>query len=296
MVSTLLLNPISYLAIAAILLVGVPHGGLDGAVARRSGWPQHRTAWLSFHAVYIGLAALVAWLWWLAPLTSLIVFLGISAFHFGSSDICHIESPSHPRAWPALTANAGLVTIAIPTFQAGTVGPLFTVLVGFENSIWLLAQIQNIFLPWMLTVFGFVIYALWVPQWRVVLANLLFLIILAYSLPPLVSFALYFCCWHSRRHLQRTWRSLPVDHRRRCGREALLYSLMAYSAGALFLLWYKSQGLESLSELSSAIIQLTFIGLAALTVPHMLLVDFFDKAPLSLSHPQPTTIRDYKDA
>ena len=29
-----------YIAMAAMLLIGVPHGGLDGAVARRIGWPM----------------------------------------------------------------------------------------------------------------------------------------------------------------------------------------------------------------------------------------------------------------
>jgi hypothetical protein len=29
-----------YWALAAILLAGVPHGGFDGAVARRTGWSQ----------------------------------------------------------------------------------------------------------------------------------------------------------------------------------------------------------------------------------------------------------------
>mgnify|MGYP000010911358 FL=1 len=33
-------------AIGAVLLVGVPHGGLDGAVARRIGWPKGALAWM----------------------------------------------------------------------------------------------------------------------------------------------------------------------------------------------------------------------------------------------------------
>jgi len=40
-------------ALIAVLLLGVPHGGLDGAVARRVGWPTGWRAWLSFHAAYV---------------------------------------------------------------------------------------------------------------------------------------------------------------------------------------------------------------------------------------------------
>ena len=59
-------NP-SFLAIAAILLFGVPHGGLDGAIARRVGWPSGYFYWILFHAAYLILAAAVALLWWLYP-------------------------------------------------------------------------------------------------------------------------------------------------------------------------------------------------------------------------------------
>ena len=47
---------LDYLSIAAILLIGVPHGGLDGAVARRVGWPNSIRAWVTFHFSYILIA------------------------------------------------------------------------------------------------------------------------------------------------------------------------------------------------------------------------------------------------
>ena len=36
-------------AIGAIIFIGVPHGGLDGAVARRIGWPNGMMAWIGFN-------------------------------------------------------------------------------------------------------------------------------------------------------------------------------------------------------------------------------------------------------
>ena len=69
------LSNVSFLAIAAILLIGVPHGGLDGAVARRVGWPNGILPWVLFHLIYLLLAARVAGLWWLYPLPSLMFFL-----------------------------------------------------------------------------------------------------------------------------------------------------------------------------------------------------------------------------
>jgi len=264
-------NP-SFLAIAAILLFGVPHGGLDGAIARRVGWPSGYFHWILFHAAYLILAAAVALLWWLYPLANLIFFLTISAFHFGSSDIRAIDAPTTPRAWLPLAAHGGLVAIAIPALQSAAVQPLFGVLIGADNARWLLAQIDYLLLPWAACVLLYALYSFYQPRWRLSVVNLVLLIGLAYALPPLVSFALYFCLWHSRTHMVRIWRSIAMEERARSARETIIYSALAYAAGALYLV-VQSNSAAIDSELTPALLQLTFIGLAALTVPHMLLVD-----------------------
>lgn len=269
-----LLSNLSLIAIAAILLIGVPHGGMDGAIARRAGWPAGMLPWILFHLVYLLLAVSVAVLWWLYPLPSLIFFLAISALHFGSSDIRHISAPSSGDAWLPLLAHSGLVVIAIPGFQSGAVEPLFAVLVGDDNSLWLLQQIDNLLLPWAILLFSYSIYSLFQPRWRWTLLNLALLTLLAYLLPPLVSFALYFCLWHSRTHMLQTWRAIALEQRRRSVIETLVYSLLAYIAAAIFFVLQTDTG--SASGITPTLLQLTFVGLAALTVPHMLLVDFIN--------------------
>ncbi|MGB0450115.1 MAG: Brp/Blh family beta-carotene 15,15'-dioxygenase [Porticoccaceae bacterium] len=265
-----LLSNTSLIAIAAILLIGVPHGGLDGAVARRAGWPSGTVPWILFHLTYLLLAAAVVGLWWLYPLPSLVFFLLISALHFGSSDIRHISPPFTRAAWLPLLAHGGLVAIAIPAFQSSAVEPLFAVLVGADNSVWLLKLIDQLLLPWAACLFFYLIYAAYQPRWQRALCNLSLLIALAYLLPPLVSFALYFCLWHSRSHMQRIWKGIAQDQRRRSAIETLIYSLLSYAAAALFFVLHSDAAETS----APSLVQLTFIGLAALTVPHMFLVDF----------------------
>ena len=137
-------------AIGAVLLVGVPHGGLDGAVARRIGWPKGALAWMGFNLSYVLLAGLVAWIWWQWPILSLSVFLIISALHFGASDIALTESSSAEKSfmrWLPLITHGGLVCIAIPNFQAIAVQPLFTLLVGDIGAAMLINGIGMLFLP-----------------------------------------------------------------------------------------------------------------------------------------------------
>lgn len=252
-------------AVAAILILGVPHGGLDGAIARRTGWPAGTVSWLGFHLGYIGLAALVTGLWWLFPLPSLALFLLISGLHFGASDIA--DSGSHWLPW---LAHGGLVCIAIPSLQADLVEPLFAILAGTDNAVLLMAFLTGLFIPWAVICAIYCGFAYRRAAYRRPLLGLLLMIALASQLPPLVSFALYFCLWHSRGHMLRLWQSLDSTERRRSALEAAIYTSMAWASAALIYNY-----LDDTAALS--LIQLTFIGLAALTLPHMLLVDFADR-------------------
>lgn len=253
------------IAVAAILLLGIPHGGLDGAIARRSGWPAGLVPWLSFHLVYIALAALVTALWWLFPLPSLALFLLISGLHFGASDIA-----DHGSHWLPWLAHGGLVCIAIPSLQPDLVEPLFAMLAGADNARLLMDFLTVMLIPWAIICTAYCGYAYVNAAYRKPLVDLLLLIMLVSLLPPLISFALYFCLWHSRGHMLRLWRSLEATERRRSAQEAAAYTLLAWISAALIFYYLNDTATLSL-------IQLTFIGLAALTLPHMLLVDFADR-------------------
>ena len=89
-------------------------------------------------------------------------------------------------------------------------------------------------------------------------------------LPPLVGFSLYFCGVHTPRHLARVWLAISEDGRSRTKvlTLALVFTLASWIAGGLSLC------LVSAAEtIDGAILRVVFIGLAALTVPHMILVD-----------------------
>jgi Brp/Blh family beta-carotene 15,15'-monooxygenase len=259
------LNAFDMIAIGAILLLGVPHGSLDGAVARRIGWPAGLMPWLGFHLAYITLAALVAVLWWLFPLPSLVIFLLLSALHFGASDISDIGSD-----WLPWITHGGFVCIMIPSFQAASVETIFAVLVGGLNANLVMMGIGYLLLPWILCFIGYCVFAYVRPQYRKSLLNLTILLVLASMLPPLISFSLYFCFWHSRGHLLRLWGSLEHADRNRSLREAASYTILAWLSLGIIFYFLKGSATASL-------IQLTFIALAALTLPHMLLVDYADK-------------------
>ena len=262
------MTSLDYIAIAAVLIIGVPHGGLDGALARRVGWAPNLAGWLTFHIAYVAIAALVTIIWWWFPATSLGVFLLISAVHFGVSDIRHIMQLGKNH-WLPVLAHGGLVAIAIPAFHTEEVVAIFAILVGDSGTQSLISIIEAALKPYLMIVTTYFLYSIRADEWRITAANLVVLLLIAYWAAPLVSFAVYFCLWHSRSHTLRIWHSIDAIHRRRCLLEAAAYSILAWLTAAVCFWYFKMTP-------DAALIQLTFIGLAALTVPHMLLVDFAD--------------------
>jgi Brp/Blh family beta-carotene 15,15'-monooxygenase len=250
-----------FAALAAIFLFGVPHGGFDAAIARRNGWSMSGPlSWVTFHLAYIAIAIIVAFLWWWFPLVS-----------FGASDITEVGTD-----WLPWLAHGGLIPIAIPSLNSEAVRPIFGILTGSDEAAdVLLSIIQLLFIGWIICCVGYGFFCLHKKQYGKPLVGLVIMIAIIGLLPPLVSFALYFCLWHSRGHILRLWDSLQQGKRLAAAQEAITYTLLSWLT-AVSVFFYLS------GPLTDIMLQLTFIGLAALTWPHMILVDYMDRRRATL--------------
>ena len=103
--------------------------------------------------------------------------------------------------------------------------------------------------------------------WRVV-TELLALLLLFWQLPPLAAFALYFALLHAPRSILLLPPLLPGLAGRQWLAAALWPTALSLAAALLALGWL--QRLEGVA-LEQSLVQVLFIGLAALTLPHVLL-------------------------
>jgi Brp/Blh family beta-carotene 15,15'-monooxygenase len=240
-----------------VVLFGLPHGALDPWIAEKIGFGRTPGQAITFNLAYLAVAVAVVLVWLWVPTLSLLVFLAISAWHFSGD-----WEGSLTRPWRLC---AGLLLLLMPIgFHTETVASLFSHLSGQSGA----DLARTLSLPgWFLgsVMLGLIGWAAWLRHWICVLEFAL-LLALAYLTTPLVYFALYFCLLHSPRHLLGLFRAANTREYPRLMRMMLTYTVATLLlASVLWWLW-------SAQPLDSLILRLVFIGLAAVTVPHMMLI------------------------
>ena len=254
------LSPQLELIVVAVLIVvlGVPHGALDTIFAKQLYGIRTLSGWLQFSLLYLLLAALVVGLWLWQPGLFLLGFLAISAAHFSGD-------PLQGAPWPARLFYGGSV-ILLPTIgHAQEIGRLFGLLVGDATAAPLVPWLRWLAWPWLV---GLALASLWQTRhdfWTAL--EMAAAGILAIVAPPLVSFVVFFCGMHSARHILRTMNFSGRSSWRYVAGAALLPMAGVLAGSALAWVFLRDTALDA------RVVQVVFVGLAALTVPHMVLVE-----------------------
>ncbi|KAF3996894.1 Brp/Blh family beta-carotene 15,15'-dioxygenase [Glaciimonas immobilis] len=245
---------------APILLLGVPHGALDTVFAEELHGVHGLRGWFRFALAYLGAALLVLLAWQYAPQLSLAGFLLLSALHF-SGDL----APGTRFMARLLYGGAFILLPAL--LHASEMARLFAFLVSPQGAAALAGVLHELSGPWLLAT-AVAAACQKRTHWLtgVEMAAAAALALLA---PPLLAFAVFFCIMHSARHIVRTWHYVGAraESATRLGRAALLPMLGTLVLGGTAAYWMRAQPIEA------GLMRLLFVGLAALTVPHMALVE-----------------------
>ena len=261
-----LLDIASVVALLFVVLIGLPHGAFDGAIANHLGAGRSFATTAKFIASYCAAAALVIAIWIMFPAVTLALFLIISMIHFGRGDA---SAKSGPVFMTQVLLHGGLPIFGIIYFQQSSVIPLFDALTnGASDLAVLISKIMVPLLGLMAGLYGLMAFR--DASLRARFAEFILLAVVIAILPPLVSFALYFCIIHTGRHMRRIWHVLASTiSPKGLYRQAAGFTLASWLVGGAAFLWLE------IGDLDAALLQVVFIGLAALTVPHMILVDGF---------------------
>jgi Brp/Blh family beta-carotene 15,15'-monooxygenase len=243
---------------ALILVLGVPHGAMDTLFAQRLYGLRTAWDWTRFTAGYLVLAGLVVAAWAWAPTAFLVGFLLISVAHFSGD-------PAEGTPWVSRILYGGAVLVLPAGLHQAEMSGLFGQLVGPESASAVMPVLGWLVWPWALGL----IVAIGERSVRDRLTAFEFAAVgmLAFVAPPLLAFTLFFCGMHGARHILRAFRYSGRDSWRFLGLVVLL-PMIGVGLGSAAA-WHFLQD----APLDARVVQVVFVGLAALTVPHMVLVE-----------------------
>ena len=244
-----------------VATLGLPHGALDPLIARRAGLWRTPLGFAGFNLGYLAIVALVVGVWLLAPTPSLVGFLVVSGIHFGAD--------WNGGRSVVLRSLTGVGLLTLPAFaHHDEVSGIYRTLAGSGGGV--VADVQLWLGP--VAIVAMLIGAALALRRRPTDAlEILLAAILALVAPPLIFFALYFCALHSARHLRHGF-----AEERGSGRLAVLitvvYTVVPIVAVGILTAVFVGDFAPGGSLADGWIIRLVFIGLAALTVPHMMVI------------------------
>ena len=244
----------------AVSLIGLPHGAVDSYIAYQAALWRSPGGLALFMMLYLILAASVLAIWFAFPVLALSLFLVLSAWHFGAD----MGSDQPLMRWLS-----GVFLLGLPAFfHVSEVSAIFMALSG-EKAAHLVSGLKSLVLvPGACLAFCLI--------WRPAIfhspeqAGLtgLAVLLFAWLLSPLFFFAVYFCSLHSLRHFRRVTAAMAVEQRK----QALIHAIMLTGL-TLLLAVLLFQVFQMQFSVQESLLRVIFIGLAALTVPHMILVD-----------------------
>tara|TARA_B100001057_G_scaffold94168_1_gene90491 strand:- start:628 stop:1338 length:711 start_codon:yes stop_codon:yes gene_type:complete len=229
-----------------------------------------------FYLGYVFLSLFVIIFWLFFPSLLLILFLIIASYHFGKED-SEFLCISKGLFFDILFFLKGSIVISAPLiFQKSKTLEIFNT-IGMNTELIIFSSDLLVIIFILLSILSsFIIVSSVRNLYALVLVlDLMAILVLNYFLQPLLAFTLYFCFLHSIRHSislmyeldNNLTKSIPIFFKK-----SLPLTLLT---GFLFVIIFIL--LMGEFDVSNSINKVIFIGLAALTLPHITLEYILEK-------------------
>jgi Brp/Blh family beta-carotene 15,15'-monooxygenase len=262
------------LSIGLILSIGLMHGATDHFLFMNAKGLHTKGSIPSvFFFKYLLTLALMALMWWIAPLLAFSVFILTSAYHFGQTQWQYVSISEQSPLKKLLYLSWGMLilsTIVVLNPQESNllINSVISDPFDVESLRWLIFASGGL---WMLTL-AFLIRHLSVKTLSLELLELVVIVFVSLQGNLLLSFALFFGLWHSLRASQVQIDKLKEDQQfnwRAFILGSLPFTLISI-AGIAILLWVSNQLNQRIQPE-----MLFLIAISVLTMPHMVIYEEF---------------------
>lgn len=270
------LNTLLYTCLFLVLTIGISHGSLDNLKGKKLLQLYNINNMAYFYLGYVILSLFVIIFWLFFPSLLLILFLIIASYHFGKED-SEFLCISKGLFFDILFFLKGSIVISAPLiFQKSKTLEIFDT-IGMNTELIIFSSDLLVIIFILLSILSsFIIVSSVRNLYALVLVlDLMAILVLNYFLQPLLAFTLYFCFLHSIRHSislmyeldNNLTKSIPIFFKK----SLPLTFLTGFLFFTIFIL------LMGEFDVSNSINKVIFIGLAALTLPHITLEYILEK-------------------
>lgn len=267
-------------SIFLILVIGIPHGATDHQLfyslikGSKILSPAHKKR---FYPYYVGAMSVYAITWYFFPVFSFILFILISAYHFGQMNAINVEWDSEGlKTGFAIVSGFFILTIPIIS-HTETAMPVMERMLQIEIPISLPNHILNtaaLILGFIYWLFLIIILKSTKAAGTVFLHesfNWFLLFALFYFTPLWMGFSVYFSLWHALPSMRDQIRFFK-QHRAGYKTRHYVFDVMPYTLVSLMALFLASLFLPVKTEADQ--LALLFAGISIVTLPHVVLMDF----------------------
>ena len=243
-----------------VIFFGLPHGALDTLYAKKSNLYYNFLSFITFNIVYLLVGVITFFLWLFFPPLCLFIFLLISILHFSEDWKTEISFLQR------IILAASIISLTV-FFHREEVEIIFFSLTGstyIADLSLFFYYINYLLLPMLLIVLLYNI-----RNDKIVL-NIITITLTAFFLNPLIYFLCYFCFFHSVKNYKESKNFLFSDNKPLQNKVILLNLLLTIFLSIIIFKFFLTGTVED------RLLKIIFIGLASLTVPHMLLKAFIN--------------------
>ena len=255
------------LFLIVMLSIGIPHGSVDHIIAFINPQARKFDSKLIFYVVYLSLIVFNIIIWVISPFLGLLVFLIISCYHFGETQVIGYNPTDNKILNFVIGANILLslfLNNIVELQEILYILPQFSSLdlSGFDSVFFLLISVAIL----MLSIVNFKIKRK-VPLY----AEITILYMVFFHTDLLTSFALYFGFCHSLPMLMLEFKEFKTDSFMKFYIKTLPFTILSIIFG--FLLYQFNNDLLT----SDNLILFVFIIISSLTLPHVFIMKDFVK-------------------
>ncbi len=253
-----------------LLWPGLAHGSLDLLTAQRKKIVTNSKKKILFLTFYILIALIFFYFWTKFCNIFFLIFLIISFLHFGIDD--KLSSGNLFNNISEILIRGGIIILVPIKFHFSETEVIFKILLASEDFLnnlqFFISKLYTflffLFIIW--TTYNFFLKGLSFFKDRI-LFEIIILYFCFYYFEPLISFFTYFCFFHSIRHINEEMTKLNLNFIQ-FFLKTIPFTLFTIIFFLLVYIFFEKYNPANL------IFSYILVGLASLTIPHIILVNF----------------------